>query len=150
MPPPRSGCRGGESVLVELEDVVAGGDESPLAATGGSAAALEAFDRAVELDLPEHRLDRDLTLPVELLATLCGEHAAYERVHAAGPARPWAPAQPGVGGNEDLDALAGELLHLALVPVAGVGQDDVGIAQAERGELALCGAGHRFEVPEVR
>jgi hypothetical protein len=44
----RSECRGGESVVVELEQVVGGRDQSPLAAAGGAAAALEAFDRAVE------------------------------------------------------------------------------------------------------
>ena len=35
---------------------------------------------------------------------------------------------------------------LALVPVAGVGEHDVGIAKSERGELALRGADHRLEV----
>src|SRR3954453_12408071 len=66
-PPPRAGCRGGaagvvglEPVMVELQEGVGGGAQSPFAAAGGSAAALEAFGRAVELDLAEHRLDRDL------------------------------------------------------------------------------------------
>jgi hypothetical protein len=39
-------------------------------------------------------------------------------------------AQAGVGWHEDLDAFAGDLLHLALVPVAGVGEHDVGIAES--------------------
>src|SRR6185295_4687481 len=147
---PRSGGRGGEAVGVELEQVVGRCDESPFAAAGGSAAALEAFDRAVELDLAEHRLDRDLALAVEVTAVRRREHAAHEGVHAAGPARPRAPAQAGVGWNEDLDALAGDLPHLALMPVAGVGEHDVGIAEPERGELALGGADHRFEMAEVR
>src|SRR5688500_5349463 len=95
-PPPRSGCRGGEAVGVELEQVVGGRDQSPLAATGGSASALEAFDRPVELDLTEHRLDRDLALAVEVVAVVCGEHAAHKGVHAAGPARPLAATQAGV------------------------------------------------------
>jgi hypothetical protein len=38
-------------VVVELEQVVGGGDQSPFAATSGPAAALDACDRAVELDL---------------------------------------------------------------------------------------------------
>ena len=59
-------------------------------------------------------------------------------------------AQAGVGRHEDLDAFAGDLLHLALVPVAGVSEHDVGITEVERGELALGGADHRFEVAEVR
>jgi hypothetical protein len=73
-------------VVVELEQAAARCDESPLAAAGGSAAALEAFDRAVELNVAEHRLDSDLPLAVEVMTGGCGEHAAHERVHAAGPA----------------------------------------------------------------
>src|SRR3954453_15403523 len=57
---------------------------------------------------------------------------------------------PGVRWDEHRDAFAGDLLHLALVPVAGVGEHDLGIAEPERGELALGGADHRFEMPEVR
>jgi hypothetical protein len=64
--------------------------------------------------------------------------------------RAGAAAQAGVGWDEDLDAFAGELLHLALVPVAGVGKHDVGIAQTERGQFAPGRADHRLEVPEVR
>jgi hypothetical protein len=60
--PSRSWCRGGEAVVVELQQVVGRGDEPPFAAAGGSAAALEAFDRAVEIDLAEDGLDRDLAL----------------------------------------------------------------------------------------
>src|SRR4051812_18042407 len=58
--PPRTWRRGGESVGVKLEQVVGRGDQSPFAAAGGSAAALEALDRAVEIDLAEHRLDGGL------------------------------------------------------------------------------------------
>src|SRR4051794_22812548 len=55
VPPRRSlGRARGEAVVVKFEDVVGGGDQAPFAADGGSAAALEAFDRAVELDLTEH------------------------------------------------------------------------------------------------
>ena len=60
------------------------------------------------------------------------------------------PRQPGVGWDEHRDALAGELLHLTLMPVAGVGEHDLGIAQPVRGKLALRVAEHRLEVPEVR
>ncbi len=63
---------------------------------------------------------------------------------------PRAPSQSGVGRHEHADALAGDLLHLALAPEAGVGGHDVGIAESERGELALGGADHRFEMAEVR
>jgi hypothetical protein len=49
---------------VELEQVVGGGDEPPFASAGGSAAALEAFDGAVELDLAKDGFDGDLALAV--------------------------------------------------------------------------------------
>jgi hypothetical protein len=39
-------------VLVELEEVVGGGDEAPFRAAGRSAAAFKASDLAVELQLP--------------------------------------------------------------------------------------------------
>src|SRR3954451_2250421 len=91
-------------MVVELEPVLSGGNQSPLTAAGGSAAALEAVERAVELDLAEHGLDRDLALPVEVAAARCREHATHKRGHAAGPARPRAFAQARVGRHEDLDA----------------------------------------------
>jgi hypothetical protein len=53
-------------VIVELQEVVRRRDQAPFASAGGSAAALEAFDRAVELDLAEDRLDGDLSLAVEV------------------------------------------------------------------------------------
>src|SRR4051794_41938967 len=46
------GLHGREAVVVEFEDVVGGGDQSPFAADGGSAAALEAFDPAVLHGVP--------------------------------------------------------------------------------------------------
>jgi hypothetical protein len=55
-----------------------------------------------------------------------------------------------VGRDQDRHAIADDVLHLALMPVAGVGQHDVGILQADRAQLALGGADHRLEVSEVR
>jgi hypothetical protein len=52
-------------VIVELEEVVGGGNEPPFASAGRAPTALEAFDRAVELDLAEDGLDRDLALAVK-------------------------------------------------------------------------------------
>ena len=43
-----SGRCGGDPVVVELHEVVRRRDQAPFASAGGSAAALEAFDRAVE------------------------------------------------------------------------------------------------------
>ena len=53
------GCERG-LVAVELEEVVGGGDQPPFRPAGGSAAALEAVDAAVELGVGEHGLDGDL------------------------------------------------------------------------------------------
>jgi hypothetical protein len=49
-----------------------------------------------------------------------------------------------------LDAVADDRFDLALVPVAGVGQDEARVAELDGAQLALCGADHRLEVPEVR
>jgi hypothetical protein len=49
--PPVSGGDGGEAVVVELEQVVGCRDEPPFASAGRPAAALEASDLAVELDI---------------------------------------------------------------------------------------------------
>jgi hypothetical protein len=42
---------------VELEEVVGGVDEAPFGVAGGSAAALEAVEAAVELRVGEHWFD---------------------------------------------------------------------------------------------
>jgi hypothetical protein len=52
---------------VELEEVVAGGDELPFRAAGVQAAALESRDPAQELGAGEHRFDDVLALVVERL-----------------------------------------------------------------------------------
>src|SRR5215207_5651417 len=56
---------GVDPMAVELEEVVCGGDQPPFRATGGSSAALEAADLAVELQLAEDRLDRRLAPSVK-------------------------------------------------------------------------------------
>src|SRR4051812_25987276 len=63
--PALSGAGGRECVRVELEQVVGGGDQPPFRAGGGSAAALEALDPAVELRVGEHRLDHDVGAAVK-------------------------------------------------------------------------------------
>jgi hypothetical protein len=42
------------------------------------------------------------------------------------------------------------VFDLALMPVAGVGQHDLGIAGLDRPQFALGGPDHGFQVPEVR
>jgi hypothetical protein len=67
----RAASRGvGYAVVVKLEDVVGCCHQPPLRAGGGSSSSLEPVNPAVELDLAEHRLDRDLPLPVDLLAAV--------------------------------------------------------------------------------
>ena len=135
---------------MELEEVVGGGDEAPFRVAGGSAAALEAVEAAVELRVREHRLDGFLSSSVERFAELGLEHGAHERVGAAVPARPGAFALVGVGRDEHRDALAGDVLDLLLVPVAGVGDDHAGLlGDAGRVEFCLCGVDHWAEMSEV-
>src|SRR4051794_28605892 len=119
-----SGCDGGAAVAVELEEIVGGCDEPPFRPAGRSAAALEASDLAVELQLAEDGLDGDLSSPVSGAPDGRGEHAAHEVIEAAGPSRSRRRAEPEVGGDEDLDAVADNRFDLARVPVAGVRDDD--------------------------
>jgi hypothetical protein len=81
-----SGGDGSEPVVVELQQVVRRRDEAPLASARRPASALEASDRAVELDLAEHGLDGDLALAVEGAPVGRGQHAAHEVIKASGPA----------------------------------------------------------------
>src|SRR5215211_5661707 len=101
----RSGRCGGDPVVVELHEVVRRRDQAPFASAGGSAPALEAFDRAVELDLAEDRLDGDLALAVERPPFGCSEDAAHDVVEAAVPAGSGAFAQSAVGREQDVDAV---------------------------------------------
>src|SRR5215218_4089750 len=145
----RSGPCGGDPAVVELWEVVRRRDQAPFASAGGSAPALEAFDRAVELDLAEDRLDGDLSLAVEGPAFGRGEHAAHEVVKASVPAGPGAFAQAAVGRYEDLHAVRNDVLDLALVPVARVGEHDLRVAEPVPAEFTSGRVHHRFEVAEV-
>jgi hypothetical protein len=60
-------------MAVELQEIVGGGDEPPFRPAGRSAAALEAADLAVELELAEDRLDGCLALAVKRAAVRGGE-----------------------------------------------------------------------------
>jgi len=58
---------------------------------------------------------------------------------------------PASGRHEDLNAALDDRLHLHLMPVAGVGDDDAGrVGHAGAGQLGFDGENHRVEVPEVR
>jgi hypothetical protein len=58
-----------DPVVVELQQVVGGGDKAPLGRRGGSASSSEPCDRAVVFDLPEDRLDCS-SFRVELAAEI--------------------------------------------------------------------------------
>jgi len=65
-------------------------------------AALEAIDAAVELGVPEDRLDQRLAAPIQRLAEIGLQDAAHERVAPAVPARPAGRAVARVGRDQDL------------------------------------------------
>jgi hypothetical protein len=113
---------------VEFLEVVGGRAEPPFGERGGSAASLEAVDLAVVLRVSENRHDRLLSLPVDRLPVLVGEHAAHVVIETAGPSGSGLVAQVGVGRDQHLGAVADDVLHLALVPVAGVGDHDPGLS----------------------
>src|SRR3954468_1708155 len=93
-----SGGPADEVVIVELEQVVGGHAETPLGADGGSAAAVETGGAAVGFGVAKHRLDDVLSLPVERLAVLGGQHTAHEVIDPAAPARPGRGRRPDSGG----------------------------------------------------
>ena len=82
-------------------------------------------DPAVELGVGKDGLDHALALAVERAGVVGGQHAAHERVRAALPARPRGLALGGVRRDEDLDAALDDRLHLHLMAVAGVGDNDL-------------------------
>jgi hypothetical protein len=154
---PRSGVRraaasldgdGGDLVAVQLQEIVGGGDEPPFRAAGRSAAALEAADLTVALELPENGLDRGLALAGERAAAGGSEHVSHEVIKPAGPSGARAAAQARVRRNEHLDAVGDDRLDLALMPIAGVGHHDVWVGEVDAAKLALRGADHRLEMPK--
>ena len=111
---------------------------------------LEAVHASVELGVREDGLDHGLALGVELFAAIGLQDAAHERVRAAVPARPGALAFAGVGWDEHLDAAFDDAVHLDLVSVARVGDDDLRRLRSDRRKLGLGRGDQRPEMPEVR
>src|SRR3954471_18388782 len=101
-------------MLVQLEQVVRRGDQSPLGPGGGSATSGEADEAAVVFGVAEDRLDQLRALLVELAAAFGGENRAHEVIGAAVPAGPHIGvlASAGVGGDQDGGPLAGAFVHL--------------------------------------
>ena len=128
-----------------------GGDQPPFRADGGAASSSEAVDAAVELRVGEDRLDDRLALAVELAAALAGEDPAHERVKAAVPTRAGPLSALGVRRDQHRDSAVDDVLHLLLMPVAGVGEQHLrDLGDAGGVQFALSGVEHRFQVPEVR
>jgi hypothetical protein len=135
---------------VELEKVVRGRDEPPFGADGRAASSSETVDAAVELRLTEHGLDHRLALAVKPAAALAGEDAAHEGVIAACPAAASALALAGVRRDQHLDATIDDVLHLLLMPVAGIRKQHLRPPGAAGDfKLALRGVEHRLQMPEV-
>ena len=67
--------------MVELAQVLAGGDQFPLAGAGLEAAALEAADAAVLFDVAEDRLDHPAALLVQPSAALGRQLAPRPLAH---------------------------------------------------------------------
>jgi hypothetical protein len=90
-------------------------------------------------------------LGVERGANVGRENAAHEGVAPAVPARAGVVALAGVGRDQDGDIAHGKFVHLDVVPVAGVGDDDLERVVDPGGvQLALGRGDHRLQVPEVR
>ena len=127
-----------------------GGDQSPFRARGGSAAALEAVDPAVELRVREDRFDHGVAAAVEVAAVAGREHPPHEGVKTSLPDLARAPLRLPASAGSDHSAAAREPLDLVGVPVAGVGQHHRGrVSHSGRSEFDLSGGDHRFELPEV-
>ena len=122
----RSRPGGGCPVAVKLQQVVTRSDESPLAVHGRPASSLEAVDLAVELCLPEHRLDRHLASSVERVTEFGCDQPPHPRVSTALPAGSRVSSLAGIGWDQQRDPLGGHGVHLIAVPVAGVSDDHVG------------------------
>src|SRR5215218_9089099 len=109
---------------------------------------MEAVDAAVVLGVAEQWLDRLLALAVEPPAVLGGQHRPHPRVAAAGPASPRGAAAALVGRDQHRNVLVGyHLVHVLLVPVAGIGCDRLGqMIDARPLQLAERRAHHRVEL----
>jgi hypothetical protein len=96
-------------------------------------------------------LDRLLALSVDRPPVLAGEHAAHVVIEPAGPPGSGFVLQARVRRDQHLRAIANDVLHLPLVPVAGVGDHDPRpVAHARPLQVAQRGVKDWLQVPEVR
>ena len=97
------------------------------------------------LGVTEHRLDRLLSLAVQLFARVTCEHAPHERVPAAGPARSFSLAfAASLAGSAPGPVLGDDVVDVLLVPILGVGDDDrrlVGDADLPSSSIAVSSIG---------
>jgi hypothetical protein len=116
-----------------------------------SAAVVEPVDLPVVFGVSEYRLDRRLPFSVELFAEFGGEHSSHEGEPASGPAGSFAVAFAAVGRDQNREPVAsGEVVHVLLVPVLSVGDDDRRlVGHAGLLELAEGGLDHRSQMREV-
>src|SRR5215208_4331914 len=110
--------------LVELHEVVGGRDQAPFRAGGRPASSVKPAHPPVVLVWPNSD-STSVSVFVEPLAALGRKHSAHPLAAAALPAGPDALSHAGVGRDQHLDAAGGDSVHLLVVPVAGVGDDDL-------------------------
>jgi len=139
-------------MLVELEEVVGGGDQPPFRERGRSSSSLELVDAPVVLGLCEHRLDYRLSSSVEPVSVLGRECVAHRRVSFALPSQPRGLALASVRRHENLHVLVRhDMVHLLLIRVAAIGNRDPWcLRNTNRLEFPLGRLHHRLEVTEVR
>lgn len=83
-------------------------------------------------------------------ADVARQGAAHEVIQAAVPARPCSAAFAGVRRDQRRDVTQHKLVHLRLMPVARVGDDDLQLlADAGLLQLALRRRDHRLKTAEV-
>lgn len=82
-----AGSSGGgrDPVVVELQEAVGGGDQSPFRSRGPASSSESGYP-AVVLKLPKDRLDAVSSFDVELTAEILREHTAHEGEHPVIPA----------------------------------------------------------------
>lgn len=82
---------GREAVLVELEEVMGGGQQPPLRSDGRAPAPVEPAGAAVALDLPEDGLCHALAFEIKLSAPIGREHSSREVIEPAATSGAAAP-----------------------------------------------------------
>jgi hypothetical protein len=96
---------------------------------GEVASSVKSGEFAVEHGLPEYGLDCHLPFSVEPVTVLGRDERAHPGVPAALPPGAGGLALAGVRWDQQRDPLRSETVHLLVVPVAGIRDDNVGLVE---------------------